>query len=332
MIEKYLKNKSILVTGGTGSFGQAFVKKVLQMKTKVKKLVIFSRDELKQFEMDKKFSEKKYSQIRYFLGDVRDKDRLKRAMNEIDIVIHAAALKHVPKGEYDPIEFIKTNVYGAQNIIETALDSKVQKVIALSTDKAAAPINLYGASKLCSDKLFTAANNIKGKKNILFSIVRYGNVFGSRGSIVPFFLDQIKKGLPMTITDEKMTRFNISLEDGVKMVLWSIVNSKGGEIFVPKLPSFRVVDLVKALSKNIKTKIIGIRPGEKIHEDMITVADSQNTIDIGKYYAILSDPTVVKNKYPKAKKVKINFSYNSGNNKDFLSIPQLKKEIIKFKK
>ncbi|MDA7489782.1 UDP-N-acetylglucosamine 4,6-dehydratase (inverting) [Candidatus Pelagibacter ubique] len=332
MIEKYLKNKSILVTGGTGSFGQAFVKKILQMKVKIKKLVIFSRDELKQFEMDKKFSEKKYSQIRYFLGDVRDKDRLKRAMNEIDIVIHAAALKHVPKGEYDPIEFIKTNVYGAQNIIETALDSKVQKVIALSTDKAAAPINLYGASKLCSDKLFTAANNIKGKKNILFSIVRYGNVFGSRGSIVPFFLDQIKKGLPMTITDEKMTRFNISLEDGVKMVLWSIVNSKGGEIFVPKLPSFRVVDLVKALSKNIKTKIIGIRPGEKIHEDMITVADSQNTIDIGKYYAILSDPTVVKNKYPKAKKVKINFSYNSGNNKDFLSIPQLKKEIIKFKK
>ena len=332
MIEKYLKNKSILVTGGTGSFGQAFVKKILQMKVKIKKLVIFSRDELKQFEMDKKFSEKKYSQIRYFLGDVRDKDRLKRAMNEIDIVIHAAALKHVPKGEYDPIEFIKTNVYGAQNIIETALDSKVQKVIALSTDKAAAPINLYGASKLCSDKLFTAANNIKGKKNILFSIVRYGNVFGSRGSIVPFFLDQIKKGLPMTITDEKMTRFNISLEDGVKMVLWSIVNSKGGEIFVPKLPSFRVVDLVKALSKNIKTKIIGIRPGEKIHEDMITVADSQNTIDIGKYYAILSDPTVIKNKYPKAKKVKVNFSYNSGNNKDFLSIPQLKKEIIKFKK
>ena len=332
MIEKYLKNKSILLTGGTGSFGQAFVKKVLQMKTKVKKLVIFSRDELKQFEMDKKFSENKYPQIRYFLGDIRDKDRLKRAMNEIDIVIHAAALKHVPKGEYDPIEFIKTNVYGAQNIIEASLDSKVQKVIALSTDKASAPINLYGATKLCSDKLFIAANNIKGKKNISFSVVRYGNVFGSRGSIVPFFLEQIKKKLPITITDKKMTRFNISLDDGVEMILWSIKNSKGGEIFIPKLPSFRVVDLMKALPSNIKTKIIGIRPGEKIHEDMITIGDSQNTVDLGKYYAILSDSAILKKKYPNAKKVKDNFSYNSGSNENFLSIAQLKKEIIKFEK
>ena len=325
---EFLKNKTIFISGGTGSFGKKMLFFLLK-KTDVKKIIIHNRDENKQYKLNKLYNSKK---LRFLLGDVRDKDRLKRAMNEIDIAIHAAALKHVPKGEFDPIEFIKTNVYGAQNIIETAIDSKVQKVIALSTDKAAAPINLYGASKLCSDKLFIAANNIKGKRNISFSIVRYGNVFGSRGSIVPFFLDQIKKGIPLTITNENMTRFNISLEDGVKMVMWSIVNSKGGEIFVPKLPSFRVVDLVKALSKNIKTKVIGIRPGEKIHEDMITIADSQNTIDLGKYYAILSDQIVIKNKYPKAKRVNINFSYNSGNNENFLSISQLKKEIIKFKK
>mgnify|MGYP001223095080 FL=1 len=332
MTANYLKNKSILLSGGTGSFGKAFVKKIISSKVKFKKLIIFSRDELKQFEMEKLFSEKKYSQIRYFLGDVRDKERIKRAMNEVDVVVHAAALKHVPKGEYDPVEFIKTNVYGAQNIIESAIESNVKKVIALSTDKAAAPINLYGASKLCSDKLFTAANNIKGKKNISFSIVRYGNVFGSRGSIVPFFLEQMKKKMTLTITDKRMTRFNISLEEGVNMVLWSIKNSKGGEIFVPKLPSFRVTDLINAMSVNLKTKIIGIRPGEKIHEDMITNADAQNTIDLGRYFAILPDSQQLKKKYPKAKRVKNNFYYNSGNNEKFLSVPELRKEILKFKR
>ena len=332
MTANYLKNKSILLTGGTGSFGKAFVKKIISSKVKLKKLIIFSRDELKQFEMEKLFSEKKYSQIRYFLGDVRDKERIKRAMNEVDVVVHAAALKHVPKGEYDPVEFIKTNVYGAQNIIESAIESNVKKVIALSTDKAAAPINLYGASKLCSDKLFTAANNIKGKRNISFSIVRYGNVFGSRGSIVPFFLEQIKKKMNLTITDKRMTRFNISLEEGVNLVLWSIKNSKGGEIFVPKLPSFRVTDLINAMSVNVKTKIIGIRPGEKIHEDMITNADAQNTIDLGRYFAILPDSQQLKKKYPKAKRVKNNFYYNSGNNEKFLSVPELRKEILKFKR
>ena len=332
MTANYLKNKSILLTGGTGSFGKAFVKKIISSKVKLKKLIIFSRDELKQFEMEKLFSEKKYSQIRYFLGDVRDKERIKRAMNEVDVVVHAAALKHVPKGEYDPVEFIKTNVYGAQNIIESAIESNVKKVIALSTDKAAAPINLYGASKLCSDKLFTAANNIKGKKNISFSIVRYGNVFGSRGSIVPFFLEQMKKKMTLTITDKRMTRFNISLEEGVNMVLWSIKNSKGGEIFVPKLPSFRVTDLINAMSVNLKTKIIGIRPGEKIHEDMITNADAQNTVDLGRYFAILPDQQQLKKKYPKAKRVKNNFYYNSGNNEKFLSVPELRKEILKFKR
>ena len=332
MTANYLKNKSILLTGGTGSFGKAFVKKIISSKVKLKKLIIFSRDELKQFEMEKLFSEKKYSQIRYFLGDVRDKERIKRAMNEVDVVVHAAALKHVPKGEYDPVEFIKTNVYGAQNIIESAIESNVKKVIALSTDKASAPINLYGASKLCSDKLFTAANNIKGKKNISFSVVRYGNVFGSRGSIVPFFLEQIKKKMTLTITDKRMTRFNISLEEGVNMVLWSIKNSKGGEIFVPKLSSFRVTDLTNAMSVNVKTKIIGIRPGEKIHEDMITNADAQNTIDLGRYFAILPDSQQLKKKYPKAKRVKNNFYYNSGNNEKFLSVPELRKEILKFKR
>ena len=332
MTANYLKNKSILLTGGTGSFGKTFVKKIISSKVKLKKLIIFSRDELKQFEMEKLFSEKKYSQIRYFLGDVRDKERIKRAMNEVDVVVHAAALKHVPKGEYDPVEFIKTNVYGAQNVIESAIESNVKKVIALSTDKAAAPINLYGASKLCSDKLFTAANNIKGKKNISFSIVRYGNVFGSRGSIVPFFLEQIKKKMTLTITDKRMTRFNISLEEGVNMVLWSIKNSKGGEIFVPKLPSFRVTDLINAMSANVKTKIIGIRPGEKIHEDMITNADAQNTIDLGRYFAILPDSQQLNKKYPKAKRVKNNFYYNSGNNEKFLSVPELRKEILKFKR
>jgi UDP-N-acetylglucosamine 4,6-dehydratase len=327
----YLKNKNILLTGGTGSFGQAFIRTLFKSKIKFKKLIIFSRDELKQFEMEKKFSKKENLRLRFFLGDVRDKDRLIRATHDVDIIIHAAALKHVPKGEYDPIEFIKTNVNGAQNIIEASLENNVQKVIALSTDKAASPINLYGASKLCSDKLFISANNIKGNKDIVFSVVRYGNVFGSRGSIVPFFLNQIIKKKPLSITDNRMTRFNISLNDGVKMVLWCLQNCKGGEIFVPKLPSFRVIDLAKAISSNSKFQIIGIRPGEKIHEDMITNSDAQNTIDIGKYYVICPDNNFIKRNYPKAKKVNDDFYYNSGNNQNFLSIQSLKKEISRYK-
>jgi len=330
MKENFLKNKSILITGGTGSFGNAFVNYILKMKFKIKKMIIYSRDELKQYNMAKLYNEKNFPQIRYFLGDVRDKERLTRAFQEVDIVIHAAALKHVPKGEFDPIEFIKTNVYGAQNVIEASLENKVQKVIALSTDKAASPINLYGATKLCSDKLFVAANNIRGNKNIIFSIVRYGNVFGSRGSIVPNFIEQSKNKF-LTITDKEMTRFNISLKDAINMVCWAIKNAKGKEIFVPKLPSFKIVDLAKAVCENCKIKFIGIRPGEKIHEEMITEADSFNTVDLGKYYAILPDhPSFLKD-YSKAKKIKRNFSLSSGNNRKFLSIEDLKKEIKIYK-
>jgi UDP-N-acetylglucosamine 4,6-dehydratase (inverting) len=326
MNKSFLKNKSILITGGTGSFGQAFVSRILKAKYKLKKIIIYSRDELKQYNMEKLFNEKKYPHIRYFLGDVRDKERLTRALNGVDIVVHAAALKHVPKGEYDPIEFIKTNVYGAQNIIEASLENRVQKVISLSTDKAAAPINLYGATKLCADKLFVAANNIRGNRNILFSIVRYGNVFGSRGSVMPYFYQQ-KKNKILTITDSRMTRFSISLKEGVDMVLWSIKNSKGGEIFVPKLASYKVLDLAKAVCPDCKIKVIGIRAGEKIHEDMITVADSENTIDLGKYYAILNDVTSYYKQYKNKKKVDKSFYYNSGTNSIFLSIQDLKKQI-----
>jgi UDP-N-acetylglucosamine 4,6-dehydratase (inverting) len=326
MNKDFLKNKSVLITGGTGSFGHAFVGRILKMKAKVKRLIIFSRDELKQYNMEKIYSERKYPQIRYFIGDVRDKDRLSRAFNNVDIVVHAAALKHVPKGESDPIEFIKTNIYGAQNVIEASLANKVKKVIALSTDKASSPINLYGATKLCSDKLFVAANNVKGSLNILFSIVRYGNVFGSRGSIVPYFIQQ-KKNRLLTITHKDMTRFNINLEDSVNMVLWAIKNAKGKEIFVPKLPSYKVLDLARTICSKSKIKFIGIRAGEKIHEDMITEHDALNTVDLGKYYAVLPDQQSILQKYKNAKKVSSNFSLNSGNNKNFLSIEKLKKEI-----
>jgi UDP-N-acetylglucosamine 4,6-dehydratase (inverting) len=281
-------NKSILITGGTGSFGYAFVHALLKKYKKIKRLVIFSRDEFKQFEMEKKFSTINYPFLRFFLGDVRDINRLKRALEGIDIVIHAAALKQVPKAEYNPDEFIKTNILGAQNLIEACFANNVQKVIALSTDKAAAPINLYGATKLCSDKLFLAANNIKGKKNISFSIVRYGNVAGSRGSIVPFFrsISPLKE---FPITNVNMTRFWITLEESVKMVFWTLENSIGGEIFVPKISSFKIIDLAKAINPNAKIKIIGIRPGEKIHEDLITDNDSPYTYDLGHYYAIIQN-------------------------------------------
>ena len=325
-----LNHKSILITGGTGSFGRAFTRMVLTQFPQVKRLVIFSRDELKQYEMSQVFTQDRYPCLRYFIGDVRDEGRLRRALEGIDTVIHAAALKQVPTAEYNPFECIKTNVLGAQNVIEACLESKVSQVVALSTDKAAAPINLYGATKLCSDKLFTAANNIKGSRDIRFSVVRYGNVMGSRGSVIPFFLEKRKSGV-LPITAPEMTRFNISLTEGVEMVLWAIANAKGGEIFVPKIPSYRVTDLAQAIGPDCKHPVVGIRPGEKIHEEMITVSDSVNTVDLGRYYAIL--PVSGKydvNRYCKetsAQPVSPNFCYDSGSNSDFLSVEQLKKLI-----
>ena len=325
-MKDYYKNKSILITGGTGSFGKAFVNYVVSKKIKLKKLIIYSRDEFKQFQMAKEFSVEKYPFMRYFLGDVRDKERLNLAFDGVDIVIHAAALKQVPSAEYNPIEYIKTNILGAQNIIETSLDKNIKKVIALSTDKAASPINLYGATKLCSDKLFVAANNIKGNRKIIFSVIRYGNVMGSRGSVIPFFL-KIKEKDYFPITNNKMTRFNISLNEAVKLVSWSIKNLKGGEILVPKIPSYKITDVAKAIKSNAKIKIIGIRPGEKIHEEMITSSDSQDTYDFGNYYAIIV-PTFLNNyKKKKLKRVKPGFSYNSGSNKNFLSVIELRKLI-----
>jgi UDP-N-acetylglucosamine 4,6-dehydratase len=291
----------------------------------MKRLVVFSRDELKQFEMSQEFGEE-YPAIRYFLGDVRDESRLRRALEGIDIVVHAAALKQVPAAEYNPFEFIKTNVLGAQNLIEACFDAKVRRVVALSTDKAAAPINLYGATKLCSDKLFVAANNMVGGRDLRFSVVRYGNVMGSRGSVIPFFLDQAKTG-KLPITDPAMTRFNISLDEGVDMVLWALENARGGEIFVPKIPSYRITDVATAIGPDCEHPIVGIRPGEKVHEEMITASDSFNTVDIGKYYAILASSHLqLRSNYLErgARPVPEGFSYNSGENSDFLSVEQLR--------
>lgn len=325
-----LTNKSLLITGGTGSFGKAFVKTFLERYPAVKRLVIFSRDELKQFEMAQQFPEAQHPALRYFIGDVRDGDRLRRAMEGIDVVIHAAALKQVPAAEYNPFECIKTNVLGAQNVIEACLDSKVKHVVALSTDKAAAPINLYGATKLCSDKLFTAANNIKGSRDLRFSVVRYGNVMGSRGSVIPFFLERRKTGV-LPITDPAMTRFNISLQDGVEMVLWALENAQGGEIFVPKIPSYRITDIAMAIGPECQHPVIGIRPGEKIHEEMITDSDSFNTVDLGKYFAILpSAGRYTVESYCQSyggKPVPPGFAYNSGSNEDFLNVEQLRELI-----
>ena len=325
-----LNNKSILVTGGTGSFGKAFVHTVLQRYPGVKRLVIYSRDELKQFEMAQTLGEKQHPGMRYFIGDIRDQARLTRALEGIDIVVHAAALKQVPAAEYNPFECIKTNVLGAQNLIEACFDNKVQKVVALSTDKAAAPINLYGATKLCSDKLFVAANNIKGSRDLRFSVVRYGNVMGSRGSVVPFFVDRRSSGV-LPITHPEMTRFNISLADGVEMVLWAIAQAWGGEIFVPKIPSYRITDVAHAVAPQAEQRVIGIRPGEKLHEEMITPSDSFHTVDLGPYYAIL--PTGGEYSVDDycastgAKAVEPGFSYTSGNNDDFLSVGQLREMI-----
>ncbi|MBW8049385.1 MAG: UDP-N-acetylglucosamine 4,6-dehydratase (inverting) [Cytophagales bacterium] len=327
-----LNGKSLLVTGGTGSFGKKFVETILKRYPKVKRLVIFSRDELKQFEMAQVFPHSKYKAIRYFIGDIRDRERLLSAFDDIEIVIHAAALKQVPTAEYNPMEYIKTNVFGAENIINASIKCGVNNVVALSTDKAAAPINLYGATKLCSDKLFVAANNVSGKHDIKYSVVRYGNVMGSRGSVIPFFLNKRHEGI-LPVTSKDMTRFNISLEESVDLVLFAIAHAQGGEIFVPKIPSYKITDLAAAIGPDCEHKIVGIRPGEKIHEEMITTSDALSTVDIGKYYVILPQSSKVNIKHYidkyKAKKVPAGFSYNSGNNTEWLSVKQIRGLIKK---
>jgi UDP-N-acetylglucosamine 4,6-dehydratase (inverting) len=328
-----LTGKSLLVTGGTGSFGKKFVEMVLKRYPAIKRLVVFSRDELKQYEQSLLYPQTLGSPMRYFIGDVRDGDRLRKACEGIDIIIHAAALKQVPAAEYNPMEAIKTNILGAENVINAALECGVKHVIALSTDKAAAPINLYGATKLCSDKLFVAANNIKGSRDIRFSVVRYGNVMGSRGSVIPFFLSKRKDGV-LPITDTNMTRFNISLEDGVNMVLNALEMHWGGEIFVPKIPSYRIMDVAMAIGPNCVHEVVGIRPGEKIHEEMITEADSFFTVDRGSYYAILPQvPVWSKAQYFESTGCKVvspGFKYNSGTNDQWLSVNQLRSLIKQF--
>ena len=325
-----LNGKAILITGGTGSFGKMFTRLILERNPDVKRLVILSRDEQKHFNMAMDFPETKYPAMRYFIGDVRDKDRLERAFEGIDIVIHAAAMKHVHLAEYNPSECIKTNINGAENVISAAIKCGVKDVVALSTDKACAPINLYGATKLTSDKLFIAANNIKGSRNIKFSVVRYGNVMGSNGSVMPFFLKKRKDGV-LPITDKKMTRFNISLEDGCQMVFDAIEKAWGGELFVPKIPSYKIVDVATAIGPDCRQDEVGIRPGEKLHEEMITVSDAINTYDIGKYYAILPQKTIFQREkfinHFNAKLVDSNFSYNSGDNKVWETIESLRKLV-----
>ena len=323
-------SSKILITGGTGSFGKAFLKEVLKRYPKINRIVIYSRDELKQWELQQLYPESKYPQLRFFIGDVRDRDRLSLALEQIDTVVHAAALKQVPAAEYNPIEFIKTNIIGAENIIRASLSGEVKRIVALSTDKAAAPINLYGASKLCSDKLFIAANNIKGSRDLKISVVRYGNVLGSRGSVIPFFLEKARNGI-IPITHEKMTRFSITLEEGVNMVLDCLDKAFGGELFVPKIPSYRILDVAKAIAPNCEFKNIGIRAGEKIHEEMITTADSPNTFDIGSNYVIMPNNNDIKEKYKEHniffKKVTEGFSYNSFNNTNFLTIDEIRNLI-----
>ena len=326
-----LNHKSILVTGGTGSFGKAFAKYVLDKWPNIKRLVIFSRDEQKQFQMAFEFPETKYPQVRFFIGDVRDFQRLKRACQGIDYIIHAAAMKHVHIAEYNPDECVKTNIGGAENVIRAAFETAVKNVVALSTDKACAPINLYGATKLTSDKLFIAANNIKGDQNVKFSVVRYGNVMGSNGSVIPFFINKRKEGF-LPITDPEMTRFNISLQDGVEMVLHALETAWGGELFVPKIPSYRIIDVANAIGPNLEKRIVGIRPGEKIHEEMITSSDSFTTYDLGKYYAILPQTTDWDVKdyitHFNAKKVPKAFEYNSGDNTEWLSVEDIRTQIL----
>ncbi len=328
-----LNNKMVLITGGTGSFGKKFIETILARFPAVRKIIIFSRDELKQSDLKQKYPEREYPQLRFFIGDVRDKSRLKRACEGVDVIIHAAAIKQVDTAEYNPTECIRTNIDGAENVIHAALDCGVKNVVALSTDKACAPINLYGATKLVSDKLFTAANNIRGSKDIKFSVVRYGNVMGSRGSVIPFFLNKKTEGI-LPITHEDMTRFNISLQDGVNMVMYAIENHLGGEIFVPKIPSYRILDIAKAIAPGCETRVVGVRPGEKLHEEMITDTDSLNTIDLGKFYAILPSVSFTYSEeeylsHHKAKKVPFGFRYNSGTNAEWETVDTLRQLILK---
>lgn len=326
-----LNDKSILITGGTGSFGKAFVRTVLLRYPDVKRLVVFSRDELKQYEMAQEFSPDTHPQLRFFIGDVRDEGRLRRAMEGIDTVVHAAALKHVPACEYNPFEAIKTNVLGAQNVVEACIDSGVARVVALSTDKAAAPINLYGATKLASDKLFIAANNFRGSRDIRFSVVRYGNVMGSRGSVIPFFMKKRADGV-LPITDERMTRFNITLEDGVNLVLKAFERMWGGELYVPKIPSYRITDVAEAICPSCRHEFVGIRPGEKLHEEMITETDALSTLELEDHFVILPAMRPWKiEEYAEefgGNPCSQGFSYNSGRNTEWLSVEQLR-ELIK---
>ena len=324
-----LNDKSILITGGTGSFGKKFIETLLE-RYQPQKIIVYSRDELKQFEMQQRWPENGSIPLRYFIGDVRDYNRLKRAMENVDIVVHAAALKQVPAAEYNPFEAVKTNIMGGQNVIDAALASGVERVIALSTDKAAAPINLYGATKLVSDKLFVAANNYRGSHEIKFSVVRYGNVMGSRGSVIPFFQKIAATG-EIPITDRRMTRFNITLQEGVDFVIQSLERMWGGELFVPKIPSYRITDIAEAIAPGIPIKTVGIRPGEKLHEEMITTTDSLNTVEFEKYFVILpsthlwdierfrKESNLVEGNY-----CDFGFAYNSGTNTDFLNVDDLK--------
>ena len=331
-----LNHKSVLITGGTGSFGKKFVETILKRYPDVKKIVIYSRDELKQFELKQKYPYDKYPQLRFFIGDVRDGERLKRACQGIDVIIHAAAIKQVDTAEYNPEECIKTNVNGAQNVINAALETGVQHVVALSTDKACAPINLYGATKLTSDKLFTAANNIKGENPVKFSVVRYGNVMGSRGSVIPFFISKRDSGATeLPITDMRMTRFNISLQAGVDLVLWAIENHLGGEIFIPKIPSYHIKDVATAIAPGLPQVEVGIRPGEKLHEEMITPTDALNTIDIGRYYAILPSVSFKHKRedyiaHHNGSPVPDGFHYSSDNNEDWETVETMREKIKEF--
>lgn len=331
-----LNNKSVLITGGTGSFGKKFVETILHDYSDVKKIIIYSRDELKQFELKQKYPENKYRQMRYFIGDVRDLERLTRACEGVDVIIHAAAIKQVDTAEYNPEECIKTNVNGAQNVIKAALANNIHDVVALSTDKACAPINLYGATKLTSDKLFIAANNISGSRDIRFSVVRYGNVMGSRGSVIPFFLNKRDQGATeLPITNMEMTRFNISLEAGVKLVMFAIGHHLGGELFIPKIPSYHIVDVARAIAPNLPLKEIGIRPGEKLHEEMITVTDALNTIDLGEYYAILPSVSYKHTRkdyieHHHATIVPEGFHYSSDKNEEWETVESMREKIKKY--
>jgi UDP-N-acetylglucosamine 4,6-dehydratase/5-epimerase len=326
-----MNGRSVLVTGGTGFFGRAFVAEVLRRWPDIGRIVIFSRDELKQSEMAQRYPQAQYPQLRFFIGDVRSRDRLRRALEGVDTVVHAAALKQVPAGEYNPIEFIQTNIIGAENLVEACMDGTVSRVVALSTDKAAAPINLYGATKLCSDKLFVAANNFRGARDLRFAVVRYGNIMGSRGSVIPLFLERARRTGVLPLTDPRMTRFNMRISDAAAMVLWALEHALGGEIFVAKNPSYRILDLAEAIGPSCRRELIGIRPGEKIHEEMITESDSHTTVDVGDYYAILPPSGAVTldgyREHTPIGTVEPGFAYHSGRNSDYLDVEQLRRLI-----